>query len=149
MSCELSLLLCSGRSWRSFTTYWRPSWRWTVPYSMNSQPLTSRTASGKEIWTLMGWLIDGQTVTSGCWCAVRRRRRRSGRSCGRSWRTWSWSEALGATRSSQLNEDSAALPNRPSPRPLSPLSDSPCLHPDPDSPPSHQPCLPRAPRNPR
>ena len=46
---------------------------------------------------------------------VRRRRRRSGRSCGRSWRTWSWSGALGATGSSQLNEDSAAFPFSPSP----------------------------------
>ena len=62
---------------------------------------------------------------------VRRRRRRSGRSCGRSWRTWSWSGALGATGSSQLNEDSAAFPFSPSPHLSAPVT--------PPSPPSSPP----------
>ena len=46
----VSSFLPAGRSWRWCTTYWRPSWRWTVPYSMNSQPLTSRTASGEKLF---------------------------------------------------------------------------------------------------
>lgn len=80
---------------------------------------------------------------------VRRRRRRSGRSCGRSWRTWSWSGALGATASSQLNEDSAAFPFSPSPHLSAPVTPPSPPSSPPDSPPPHQPCLPRALRKPR
>lgn len=58
-SSDLSSLcpILTGQSWRWSTTCWRPSWRWTVPYLMNSQPLTSRTASGELLLFLSSYSL--------------------------------------------------------------------------------------------